>query len=185
MKQNRVIRSMCALGAAMLLCSQVGSSQDTTDASSSDKKFVHSALQGGNAEVKLGELAAQRGNSDDVKQFGQRMVSDHTRLSDRMKQIAQQEGIGVPDGIRGRDRALEMRLSGLSGDAFDKAFIEAMVLDHRKDLSEFQKEASFGNDTSIRNAASQGAQIIGEHLQLAEQMAQNHDVRTGNSPDSD
>jgi len=185
MKQNWVSHWMCAAGAAMLLCSHVGSSQDTTDASSSDKKFVHAALQGGNAEVKLGELAAQRGNSDDVKQFGQKMVSDHTRLSDRMKQIAQEEGIGVPDGIRGRDKALEMRLGGLSGDAFDRAFIQAMVLDHRKDLSEFQKEASFGNDTNIRNAASQGAQIIGEHLQLAEQMAQSHDVRTGNSADSD
>ena len=133
----------------------------------------------------LGELAAQGGNSADVKQFGQKMVNDHSRLSDRMKQIAQQEGIGVPDGIRGRDKALEMRLGGLSGDAFDRAFIEAMVLDHRKDLSEFQKEASFGNDTSIRNAASQGAQIISEHLQIAEQMAQEHDVRMGSAPDSD
>ena len=185
MRQAWVSLLMCVAGAAMLLCSHVGSSQDTTDASSSDRKFVHAALQGGIAELKLGELAAQRGKSDDVKQFGQKLVNDHTRFIDRMRQIAQEEGIGVPEGIRGRDKALEMRLGELSGNAFDRAFIEAMVLDHRKDLSEFQKEANFGNDTSIRNAASEGAQIIGEHLQLAEQLAQNHDVRTRNSPDND
>ena len=128
MKQNRSFLSTCALtAAAVLVCGQFGFSQDTTSASSSDKKFVQSALEGGNAEVKLGQLAAQKGTSEDVKQFGQKMVDDHTKLGDQMKQIAQQQGIDVPDGIPAKDKDLETKLNSLSGDAFDKAYIKAMV----------------------------------------------------------
>lgn len=179
MKQNRFLGSTCAV--AVLLCCSAGFSQNTTSASSSDKKFVHSALEGGNAEVKLGQLAAQKGNSEDVKQFGQKMVDDHTKLGDQMKQIAQQQGIKVPDGIPAKDKALQGKLNSLSGADFDKAYIKAMVQDHQKDLSEFKKEASSGNDTSIKGAASQGAQVISEHLQMAEQIAQKHNVQVGGS----
>ena len=185
MKQNRYIFSAGALTAAVLLCGQFGFSQNTTSASSADKKFVHSALEGGNAEVKLGQLAAQKGSSEDVKQFGQKMIDDHTKLGDQMKQIAQQQGINVPDGVPAKDKALEAKLNSLSGDAFDKAYIKAMVQDHKKDLSDFKKEASSGNDTSIKEAASQGAQVINEHLQMAQQMAQKHNIQMGDAMSND
>lgn len=185
MKRNRCFLSMCTLSVAVLVCGQLGFSQNTTSASSSDKKFVRSALEGGNAEVKLGQLAAQKGSSDDVKQFGQKMVDDHTKLGDQMKQIAEQQGINVPDGVPAKDKALEAKLNSLSGDAFDKAYIKAMVQDHKKDLSEFKKEASSGNDTSIKDAASQGAQVISEHLQMAQQMAQKHNVMSSDPMSND
>lgn len=185
MKRNGCFLSMCALSAAVLVCGQPGFSQNTTSASSSDKKFVRSALEGGNAEVKLGQLAAQKGSSDDVKQFGQKMVDDHTKLGDQMKQIAQQQGINIPDGVPAKDKALEAKLNSLSGDAFDKAYIKAMVQDHQKDLSEFKKEASSGNDTSIKDAASQGEQVISEHLQMAQQMAQKHNVKSSDAMSND
>src|SRR3569833_1672716 len=185
MKRNVYFLSTCALSSAILVCGQFAFSQNTTSASSSDKKFVHSALEGGNAEVKLGQLAAQKGNSEDVKQFGQKMVDDHTKLGDQMKQIAQQQGIEVPDGVPAKDKTLQAKLSSLSGDAFDKAYIKAIVKDHQKDLSEFKKEASSGNDTSIKDAASQGAQEISEHLQMAEQMAQKHNVQSGKAMSND
>jgi len=139
MNQNRYFLSTCALSAVALLC-PLGFSQNTTTASASDKKFVHSALEGGNAEVKLGQLAMQKGNSEDVKQFGQKMVDDHTKMGEQMKQVAQQEGINVPDGIPAKDKALETKLNSLSGDAFDKAYIKAMVQDHRKDLRSSRKK---------------------------------------------
>jgi putative membrane protein len=181
MKRNRSFLSTCALSAAVLVCGQFGSSQNTTSASSSDKKFVHSALEGGNAEIQLGQLAAQKGSSEDVKQFGQKMVDDHTKLGDQMKQIAQQQGIEVPDGVPAKDKALQAKLSSLSGDAFDKAYIKAMVKDHQKDLSEFKKEASSGNDTSIKDAASQGVQVISQHLQMVQDMAKKHNVQSADA----
>lgn len=181
MKGSRFFELTCAMSAAILLCGPVLSAQNTTNASSSDKRFVHSALEGGNAEVALGQLAAQKGSSEDVKQFGQKMVDDHTKMGEQMKQVAQQEGIGVPDGMPAKDKALQAKLKSLSGESFDKAYIKAMVQDHQKDLSEFQKEANSGNDTSIKDAASQGSQIISQHLQMAQEMARKHNVQTGTS----
>ena len=177
MDRYRYLVSACVLATAASIYGPMASAQNTTNASSSDKKFVESALKGGNAEVKLGQLAAEKGSSEDVKQFGQKMVDDHTKMSEQMKQIAQQEGMKVPEGIPAKDKALESKLNSLSGDAFDRAYISAMVKDHKKDLSEFKQEADSGNDTSIKDAASHGAQVISEHLQLAEQIAQKHNIQ--------
>lgn len=151
--------------------------QNTTSPSQNDKNFVRSALEGGNAEVALGQLAAQKGSSEDVKQFGQKMVDDHTRLGDQMRDVAQKEGIRPPDGTSTKDKALEVKLKTLSGPAFDKAYIGAMLKDHRHDLDAFNREANKGNDTAIKEAASRGALLIGEHLKLVEQLAYSHNLQ--------
>ena len=138
MKLIRVSAIAGELAGVALLC-MCAVAQNTTSASTSDNKFVLSALEGGNAEVELGQLAAQKGSSQDVKQFGQKMVDDHTKLGDQMKRVAEKEGINPPNTIPPKDRALEAKLKSLSGDAFDTAYIKAMVKDHRHDLSEFNK----------------------------------------------
>lgn len=178
MKRNRgASAAVCGVAGAVLALCPLSFAQNTTSPSASDKKFVEAALEGGNAEVQLGQLAAQKGNTEDVKQFGQKMVDDHTKLGDQMKEVAEKEGINAPSGIPAKDKALEGKLRNLSGDAFDTAYIKAMVKDHQHDLSEFKKEADSGNDTSIKDAANQGAHIISEHLDLAEEMARRHNVQ--------
>ena len=62
-----------------------------------DRMFVKKALQGGMAEVQLGQLTLQKSNNDQVKQFAQHMIDDHTKLNDQMKPVAQQVGVAVPD----------------------------------------------------------------------------------------
>lgn len=140
-------------------------------ASAADKAFVKTAMQGGMAEVKLGQMAAEKASSDDVKKFGQMMVDDHTKLNDQMKPIAGQIGVTPPDGLSAKDMALQTKLSAMSGDSFDKAYMSAMVKDHKKDLAEFKKEASSGKNSQVKDAASQGAQVISKHLQMAEETA--------------
>ena len=131
--------------------------QNTTTPSRNDKKFVQSALEGGNAEVALGQLAAEKGSSEDVRQFGQKMVDDHKKLGDQMQDVAETEGIRPPEGTSARDKALEAKLKMLSGPSFDKAYIAAMVKEHQQDLDAFNREANKGNDTAIKDAASRGA----------------------------
>ena len=108
--------------------------QSSVASAMQDKEFVHAALQGGMAEVQLGQLAAEKGSSDDVKQFGQKMVADHTKLGDQMKLIAAQLGVKAPDGPSKKDKELYTKLQGLSGKDFDDAYIVAMVKDHKKDV---------------------------------------------------
>jgi putative membrane protein len=139
-----------------------------------DKDFVHEALQGGMAEVQMGQLAAQKGSSDDVKQFGQKMVQDHTQMGDQMKQVAQQLGVSEPKGLSKKDKAEVAKLNSLSGPEFDKAYIATMVKDHKKDLSDFRAEAQNTQNPNVKQVAQQGAQVIDQHLQMAEQLAKAH-----------
>src|ERR1700761_1381092 len=98
-----------------------------------DKAFVRDALQGGMAEVELGKIALQKSNNPDVKQFAQKMVDDHTKIGDVMKQIAQKMDVKVPDSPSGKDKSNIAKMQALSGDDFDKAYIKDMVKDHEKD----------------------------------------------------
>src|SRR5579875_2111626 len=124
-----------------------------------DKHFVKEATESSNAEIALGKLAQQNSSSQDVKQFGERMVTDHTKLNDQMAPVAQQLGVTVgPDQIPAKDKALQTKLQGLTGDQFDKAYIRAMVKDHKEDLKKFRREASSARDPMLRQNAQQGAQ---------------------------
>jgi putative membrane protein len=149
-----------------------------------DRAFVRKALEGGNAEVQLGQLAQQKSQSDDVKQFAQKMVDDHTQLGNQMKPIAQQLGVSEPKGPSKKDKELQAKLESLSGQQFDEAYIKAMVKDHKQDLREFKDEAQTTQDPNLKQAAQQGAGVISQHLQMIEQIAQSHNVTTGKSKSS-
>lgn len=149
---------------------------DASAQAMSDKAFVKDALQGGMAEVQLGQLAAQKGSSEDVKQFGQKMVDDHTKLGTSMSEVAQQVGVKPPDGLSKKDKQLLAKLQGLSGPQFDDAYIKAMLKDHKKDESAFKMEAEQAQNPAIRQVAQQGEQVVASHLQMIQQIAQAHNL---------
>jgi putative membrane protein len=138
---------------------------------------VKDAIEGGNAEIELGQMAMARGTSDDVKQFGKRMVDDHTQLGEQMKTVAGQIGVTPPKMIPPSEKALEMKLKMLSGDDFDQAYIKAMVKDHRQDLADFKKESANGTSSAVKDATMQGTQVISSHLEMIQQIAQSHKVQ--------
>jgi putative membrane protein len=140
--------------------------------SSADKKFAMGAAQGGLAEVELGHLAAQKGQSEKVKQFGQRMVDDHTNANNQLKSLAAKDNITLPTSINAKDQALKDKLSGLSGADFDRTYMQSMVKDHQKDISEFQKEANSGSNADLKGFAAQTLPTLQEHLRMAQDAEQ-------------
>jgi putative membrane protein len=144
-----------------------------------DKAFVRKAEEGNMAEVKLGKLAQEKSNSEDIKQFGAKMVEDHTQLSNQMKPIAQEMGVTSPSELSKKDQQTVSKLENLSGAAFDKAYIKNMMKDHKKDLSEFRDTAQRTQNSQLKQAAQQGAQVIDQHLQMIDQIAKNHNMKGG------
>ncbi len=155
---------------------QMNGMQNNGQASPADRMFVKNALQGGMAEVQLGQLTLQKSNNEQIKQFAQKMIDDHSKLGDQMKPVAQQIGVDLPTEISKKDKATIAKLQALSGSAYDQAYVKDMVKDHKKDLSEFQMEASTGQDQAVKDAASQGSQVIAQHLQLIQQIAKDQNV---------
>jgi putative membrane protein len=142
-----------------------------------DKVFLQKASEGGMAEVQLGQLAAQKGNSAEVKEFGQKMVEDHTRLNDQMKPIADTLGVNAPKHLNKADQAEYEKLSNLSGDAFDQEYITDMVKDHRKDLHEFRREETATSNLDLKQAVSQAEQVISQHLSMIQSIAQQKGIQ--------
>ena len=131
---------------------------------SADMTFAMKAAQGGMAEVEMGKLAADKGNSADVKAFGQHMVDDHSKANDNLKSVAQAENITLPTTMNAKDQAEYNHLKNLSGAAFDHRYVTDMVKDHETDVKEFQKEANSGQDAQIKNFAQQTLPVLQEHL---------------------
>jgi len=133
-----------------------------------DDNFVMKAARGGMAEVELGKLAVDKAASDEVKKFGQRMVDDHSKAGDELKTLAQNKHITLPATIGAEEQALHDRLAKLSGAAFDRAYMQAMLTDHRKDVNEFRVEAKSGKDGDVKGWAAKTLPTLEEHLKLAQ-----------------
>jgi len=136
----------------------------------SDAHFAKEAAQGGMAEVKLGQLAAEKGSNDSVKSFGKRMVDDHSKAGDKLKEVASRESITLPTDMSAKDQATYDRLAKLNGAAFDRAYARDMVKDHETDVAAFQKEANAGREDSLKSFASETLPILQDHLKQAKEM---------------
>jgi len=138
--------------------------------SPADRTFMDKAAEGGMAEVQMGQLAQQKASSQAVKDFGKRMEKDHSMADNKLKSIASAKGVTLPDALNAKDKALYDRLSGMSGDAFDKAYMRAMIKDHNEDVAEFKKESGKAKDQDVRSFASTTLPTLEDHLQQAKQV---------------
>lgn len=135
-----------------------------------DQHFVTEAASGGMAEVELGKLAAQKATKDDVKKFGQRMADDHGKANDELKSLAQSKQIALPESIDAKHKATIDKLSKLSGEAFDRAYVQEMLKDHQKDVSEFRSESKSGKDPEVKAWAAKTLPTLEEHLKLVQEL---------------
>jgi putative membrane protein len=135
--------------------------------SSGDRKFIDKAAQGGMAEVELGKLASERAESSQVKQFGERMVKDHSAANDKLRQIASEKGVTPPSEMDSSTKREYDRLSKLSGPRFDREYMSHMVSDHEKDIKELKSEEKSAKDPDVKSFAQNTLPTLEEHLQLA------------------
>lgn len=147
-----------------------------------DAQFAKEAAGGGMAEVKLGQLAQEKGTSDAVKAFGKRMMADHTQAGENLKAAAAKSNIELPTDMGPRDQATYDRLSKLSGTDFDQAYARDMVRDHMHDVAAFRHESTNGTDPNIKQFATATLPTLQEHLKQARDMAQSLGVTMGPGP---
>jgi putative membrane protein len=142
--------------------------------SQQDRHFVMEAVRGGTAEVKLSQLVDERASRDEVKQFGKHMIRDHTQANKELKRLASGKGETVSEELDEKHEKLMKRLSGLSGDEFDREYIKAMVQDHKKVVAEFEREASQGQDEDLKHWAGKILPKLQQHLQMAQDLVKQH-----------
>jgi putative membrane protein len=125
--------------------------------SAKDKSFMMKAAKGGMMEVQWGKMAAQNGKSADVKKFGNRMVTDHSKANSELMGLANEEGVTLPaEKAGGKWKS-------------DKDYMDMMVKDHEGDLAEFQDEAKNGSDPDLKKFADKYSKVVQKHLDLAKE----------------
>ena len=128
-----------------------------------DIKFLVEASSSSRMEIELGQMAQQKGMSQDVKNFGAMMVRDHTLASQELKTIVSNKGASLPDTLLPKHRALMDRLNGLEGAAFDKAYMSVMRDAHENDVDEFEDETKDAIDPDVKAFATKQLPILKGH----------------------
>ena len=139
---------------------------------SADVEFVKKAAAGGLAEVEMAKVAQERAHNDQVKQFAERMVTDHSKANDELTDLAQKKGVKVPSATDRTHKQAIDKLSKLSGAAFDKAYMKHQVADHQATLALFRREAKSGRDAEIKDWAAKTLPTLEDHMKSAQQVAQ-------------
>jgi putative membrane protein len=143
--------------------------QTSTDISA-DMPFVRMAASANLMEIQLGQLAQSKATNQAVKQFGQRMVTDHNRMQQQLTSTATSMGQNFTPTLNSQHQQQVSRLQALNGSEFDRSYMTAMIQAHQQDVSEFQTRSQSANSTQIRNLASTSLPMLQQHLSLAIQV---------------
>lgn len=149
---------------------------DTTGSSTSqsaaallpeEQELMTKATQGGLAEVSLGQTAAQKATNQDVKTFAEKMIADHSKANDQLKQVATTKGVTLPADIDAEHKAVVDQVTAQSGAKFDKAYMEAMVKDHDKTVKELEDASKKVKDPDLKSWLDQTLPVVKQHQSMA------------------
>ena len=161
---------------------QTHAKSDQAKPDKDSQTFIKNAIEGNNAEVDVGKLAQEKGQSDGVKQFGAMLVKDHGEANAKAKDVASKLQVEPPTGTGIGQKATYAKLKILSGATFDKSFAKAMVSDHQSDIKEYQKQAQKSDAAGAY--AKESLPTLKKHLQEAQQLqAQLENKTSSNAKD--
>jgi len=135
-----------------------------------DQEFVTKASAGGLAEVNTSNMALKQATSGDVKEFARHMIKDHTKSNKELISLADKKGFKVAEKMDAKHQKMAEKLSGLSGAAFDKAYMEGQVKDHEDTIRLFEKQSKSGKDEDLRGWAGKTLPTLKEHLKHAKEV---------------
>lgn len=146
--------------------SGAGLAAEAEDTPPAPKVFVDKAAQAGMAEVELGKVALAKSQNSEVREFAQRMVTDHTKANTELSSIAMSKGLDVPKKLDAEHQAMVTRMQAKSGAEFDAEYSRHMNMDHSKAISLFEA-GSKASDADIAKFAQKTLPVLKEHKKLA------------------
>lgn len=168
--QGNMKTSLLSTSLATLALAFVCITPSRADVDAGDKTFVGKAAQGGMTEVAMGKLAAEKGTTQEIKDFGNKMDSEHSSVNSKLKSTAESKGITVPDKLDTMHQLAVDGLSKKSGTDFDKAYVADMVKMHQKDEAAFTKASTDLKDPDLKSLASDTLPMIKMHLSEVEKI---------------
>jgi putative membrane protein len=162
---------LAGLSAALALCTcGIASAQEVALAQDSpESKFLTDAVRGDVAEVKMGELAQQKGQSEGVREFGQMLVEDHSSALQKTAELAKDLNVIPPAQPSAEQMQKHDALARLSGEEFDRQFAAEMVKGHQEEIAKYERQAQSG-DSKVAKLAEDLLPTLEEHLEVAQRL---------------
>jgi putative membrane protein len=135
-----------------------------------DSAFIREATSGNLLEIRLGNLAESKASNSAVKQFGQRMVTDHTTMENQWSQLVARSGLPLTASLDQTQQQQASQLERLSGAEFDRAYMTAMIQDHERDVNAFRTQGVSAQSADVRQLAANDLVTIQQHLDMATQI---------------
>jgi putative membrane protein len=162
--------------------SKTGDAGKGVRSSNASASFVKQAATSDMFEIEAAKLALQKSQNNGVRQFAQKMVDEHTKMSAQVKDAAQKDQVAaaVPAQM---DRAHTQKmedLKKLNGAAFDKKYVEMQVKAHQDAAKLFESYAKSGEDANLKKTVNEGLPHIKHHLQEAQTLQRS--VQTAEVP---
>ncbi len=152
---------------SMIVC--LASCQNA-DISEQDRLFLSIAGSAGIMEVKMGELAQQKGLSEDVKQYGNQMVKEHTKINEDFRRLMERLRVEVPDTMNDRNQEMVREQAALAGNEFDQKYIDNMISDHRLGGEKFREAYAIAKNTDYKTWLASMIPVVDHHLKMAEDL---------------
>lgn len=133
-----------------------------------DSKYMSDTAHGLISEVKMGDMAQKQAQDDRVKQFGKRMVEDHGKELDELKQLASQKNVTLPDAPNKEQSEEAEKLSKLSGKDFDKEYVKYEAKDHKQDVKDQGKEMKHAADADVKKFAIASYKTVSMHKKVVD-----------------
>jgi len=140
----------------------------SNQANVTDRNFARAAAAAGLSEVDLGRLADQKGQSLEVRAFGQRMADDHAKANNQLKGLAAAASIPLPDAPSADDQAMRQRLDNIQGETFDLGYIRGQISAHQQAVQLFEYEIGSGQDSQLKSFAAGALPVLMQHLEMAQ-----------------
>ena len=134
--------------------------------------FLQKAAQEQLAEIALAKLAMKKASDKKVKELGAEILEDHQYASQEIQDVSAKEGVYLPVDMDKQHMKVQQRLSHLSGNEFDRAFIAYVLKTHRKQVEEIQNNASKLRNENVRQWVQTTEPILAVHLKKAENVAE-------------
>lgn len=148
----------------------MGISGATGQLTAADQAFVIEAAQHGAAEVQLGRLAEQKASNPSVRDFGRRMVQQHSQTNQELMQVASRLGMSPPTTMSPAAQAVQNQLQQLSGSSFDRQYLQQQYADHSAQLAMFRFAADSASSPELRAFAQRTAPVVQQHLDMLRSM---------------
>ena len=132
-----------------------------------DTSFMKKVAENTKSELELATLAQQKAADPQVKEFAEKIMTDHQKAGEQLKEVAQKENVDLPDRKSSGETMEKGRLDRLNGADFDRAYMKHMVAEHEQDINDFRKEATNSKDDNVRKFASENLPVLQAHLKMA------------------